>query len=60
MDPSLKPRFSILDFVSQLWSKIKIQNGKPGFEAMWTLAKCVGWYKFLCPEINVDFAHFQQ
>ena len=28
----LESRFSVLDFVSQLWNKL--QNGKPGFEAV--------------------------
>ena len=31
--PSLAPRVSIPDFVSQLWRNFEIQNGKPGFEA---------------------------
>ena len=29
---SLESRFSVLDFVLQLWRKL--QNGKPGFEAV--------------------------
>ena len=33
LQSSLEPRLSVPDFVSQLWRKIKIRNGKPGFEA---------------------------
>ena len=33
-DPSLEPRLSVPDFVSQLWDKIR--NRKPGFEATQT------------------------
>ena len=40
LKPSLEPRLSVPDFVSQLWRKIapklrdKIRNGKPGFKAI--------------------------
>ena len=42
----LEPRFSVPDFVSQLWKKIgdKIRNRKPGFKAT-TLVAC---YQLLC------------
>ena len=48
MIPSLKPRLSVPDFVSQLWRKTdfspklrdKVRNREPGFEAK--------WYPFYC------------